>query len=160
MFKRRILKALHHPSPAGQISRRTVSGVFSCWGGTVERGNTVGCLSLSCRRLASGLPSLHFLVNRLHSNRSTTWLSTVDYYPLSPRHLGEAASARLMFRNKRRAVDGDAETNVFPLISRIVRIDFRRHTGESHFLLGLIQHFNLLQLSSTKSKSNRFLYNK
>ena len=40
----------------------------------------------------------------------------------------------------------------FPLISRMARIDFSGHTGESHFRLGLIRHFNLLQLSSTNSK--------
>lgn len=118
---------------------------------TSERGSTAGYLSLSYRRWASGPPSLHFLVNRLHGNHSAT--------RLCPRPLGKATSARLMFQSERRAADADAETNVFPLISRMARIDFFfcGHTGESHFRLGLIRHFNSLQLSSTNSKKKKVI---
>lgn len=109
--------------------------------------------------------------------RLTTYLHHTDVWPLvfhrftslltsctvaaeprdsPPRHSGKATSACLMSRSERRAADvtrGEkAETNVFPLISRRAGIDFKRHTGESHFLRGLIQHFNLPRLSSPKSK--------
>jgi len=72
--------SFHHQNPAGEMSRCSVCGVFLVERWEVERGSTPGCLSLSCRRLASGLPSLHFLVNRLHQR--VTWLPIL--HPFSP----------------------------------------------------------------------------
>lgn len=62
------------PSPITLLAKY-LDPVCLSWGSggwTVERGSTVGCLSLSCRRFSSGLPSLHFHVNRLQGNQGIT----------------------------------------------------------------------------------------
>lgn len=56
------------------------------------------------------------------------------------------------FRVRGSAVRRDAKTNVLPFIKHRARIDFGRRAGESHFPLGLMQHFNLLRLLCTKTK--------
>lgn len=146
-------------NPAGQIFRQSVSEVFLFWGrgGTVESKSTAGRLSLSCRYSMLPLVIHHFssLLTCFKEGRvpCVSQKSIRLWAPL-PTPPGKGSSTCFTFQNWRGGVaDGNTGTYVLPLIRRI---GFRRHTGESHFLPGLIQHFNLLQLLSTKSRSNRF----